>query len=72
MKQFEDSIGGNRSSTKIHKPPPMYVHVVINYGGMFKRIRDTAEDEQYCTKCLANNIIEINCVTPDTYRKLVG
>jgi hypothetical protein len=38
---------------------------------MIKRIRDIAEDEQYCTKSLANNVIKINCVTPETYRKLV-
>jgi hypothetical protein len=69
MKKLENSIGGNRSSTKIHKRPPVFVHGVINYGGMIKRMRDTAEDEQYCTKCPANNIIEISCVTPDTYRK---
>ena len=39
---------------------------------MIKRIRDKAEDEQYCTKSLANNVIKINCTTPETYRKLVG
>jgi hypothetical protein len=71
LKKLEDSIGGNRSSTKFHKRPPIYVHAFINYGGMFKRIRDTAEDEQYCTNSPANNIIEINCVTPDIYRKQV-
>jgi hypothetical protein len=38
---------------------------------MIKRIRDIAEDEQYCTESLANNGIKINCVTPETYRKLV-
>jgi len=38
---------------------------------MTKRIRDIAEDEQYCTKCLANNVIKINYMTPETYRKLV-
>jgi hypothetical protein len=38
---------------------------------MIKRIRDIAEDEQYCTKSLANNVIKINCVTPETYRKMV-
>jgi hypothetical protein len=37
---------------------------------MIKQIRDIAEDEQYCTKSLANNVIKINCVTPQTYRKL--
>ena len=38
---------------------------------MIKRIRDIAEDEEYCTKCLANSVIKTNCVTPETYRKLV-
>jgi hypothetical protein len=28
----ENTIDGNSSSTKIHKPPPIYVHGVINYG----------------------------------------
>ena len=38
---------------------------------MIKKITDIAEDEQYCTKSLTNNVIKINCVTPETYRKLV-
>jgi len=67
----EDSIDGNPSSTKIHKPPPTLVRGVINYGEMIKRIRDIAKDETYCTKSLANNVIKINCVTPEKYRKLV-
>jgi hypothetical protein len=66
-----DSISGNPSSTKIHKPPPIFVQDVINDGEVIKRIRDIAEDKQYCTKCLANNIIKINCLTPETYRTLV-
>jgi hypothetical protein len=28
----EDSVDGNLSSTKIQKPPPIFVHGVINYG----------------------------------------
>ena len=67
----EDSIDGNPSSTKVHKPPPIFVHGVIKYGDVIKRIRDIAEDEQYCTKYLANHVIGIKCVTPETYRKLV-
>jgi len=38
---------------------------------MIKRIRAIAKDEQYCTKSLANKVIKINCMTPETYRKLV-
>jgi hypothetical protein len=68
---IEDSIDGYQSSTKIHKPPPIFVHGVINYGEMMKRIRDIAEDEQYCTKSLANSVIKINYMTQETYRKLV-
>jgi hypothetical protein len=66
----EDSIDGNPSSTKIHKPPQIFVHGVTKCGDVIKRIRDIAEDEQYCTKCLANNVIEINCLTPETHGKL--
>jgi len=62
----EDSIDGNPISTKIHKLPPIFVHGVINYGEMIKRIRGIAEDKQNCTRSLANNVIRINCVTPET------
>jgi hypothetical protein len=64
----EDSIDGNPSSTKIQKPPPVFVHGVISYVEIKKRIRDIAEDEQYCTKSLANSVIKINCLTPETYK----
>ena len=29
------------------------------------------EGEQHCTKCMANSVTKINCVTTETYRKLV-
>jgi hypothetical protein len=67
----EDSINENSSSTKIQKPPQMFVHGVINYEGVIKQIIDIAEDKQYWTKSPTNNVIKINCVTPETYRKLV-
>jgi hypothetical protein len=54
-----------------HKPPPIFIGGVINYGEMIKRIREVAEDEQYYTKIKANNVIKLNCTTPDTYRKLI-
>jgi hypothetical protein len=61
----EHSIDGNPSSTKIHKPPPVFVHCVIIYGEMIKQARNIAEDQLYCTKSLADSVIKINCVTPD-------
>ena len=53
------------------KPPPIFIHGVINYDEMTKHIREIAEDEQYHTKSFANNVIKLNCTTPETYRKLV-
>ena len=38
---------------------------------MINQIRNIAEDEQYSTKSLSNNVIKINCVTPETYRNLI-
>ena len=69
--ETNDSIDGNPSSRKTHKPPPIFVDGVMNYGEMIKRIRDMVEDEQYCTKSMANSVIKINCMTPEIYRKLV-
>jgi hypothetical protein len=43
----EDSINRNPSSTKVHKPPPIFVHGAVNYEEIIKQIRDVAEDEQY-------------------------
>ena len=54
-----------------HKLPPIFIHRVINYGEMIKRIREVAEDEQYYTKSMANNVIKLNCTPPDTYRNLI-
>jgi hypothetical protein len=51
-----------------HKPPPIFMHGVINYE-MTKHIREIAEDEQYHTKSLANDVIKLNCTTLETYRK---
>jgi len=45
---------GNPSPTRNHKPPPIFIHGVINYGAMINQIRNIAEDEQYSTKSLSN------------------
>jgi hypothetical protein len=36
----QDSTAGYASPTKNHKPPPKFVHGVVNYAEMTKRIRD--------------------------------
>jgi hypothetical protein len=59
------------STPSIPKPPPIFVHRVQNYADMVKRIQKIAEQEQYITKSLANNIVKINCATPETCKKMV-
>ena len=63
----EDTDGQPRPPQN-HKPPAIFIHGIINYGEMIKRIRYVAEDEQYCTKSLSKNVIKLNCTTPETYR----
>lgn len=53
------------------KPPPIFIHGVQDYKKMTQQIQAFAENEQYNTKSLANNVVKISCGTPDTYRKLV-
>jgi len=55
----------------IPKPPPIFVHGVINYKDMTKSITDVVEDEQFYTKTLANNVIKLSCSSPTTYRTTV-
>ena len=66
-----NSTEGNPSPTRNQKPPPIFIHGVINYGAMINQIRNIAEDEQYSTKSLSNNVIKINCVIPETHRTLI-
>jgi hypothetical protein len=56
---------------KNYKLPPIFIHGVINYSEMIKSISEAAEDEQYFTKSMANNVIKLTCKTPDTYRNLI-
>jgi hypothetical protein len=54
-----------------HKPPPIFIHGVLNYTQMIKRITEVTEEDQYFTKSLTNNVIKLTCKTPDTYRSIV-
>jgi RNase P/RNase MRP subunit p30 len=58
-------------STELSRPPPLYVHGVINYPNTISQIRELLAEEQYNTKSLINNTVKINCTTPASYRKLV-
>lgn len=66
-----DSTQANLSEKKYPEPSPIFVYGVVNDQEMIKNLQDIAEDEQYTTRSMANNTIKINCVTPDTHRKLI-
>jgi hypothetical protein len=55
----------NTQPPKIHKPPPIFLHGVINYDKI-NRINEVAETEQFYTKSMANNVIKITCLSPET------
>jgi hypothetical protein len=56
-------------TSKVPKRPPIFIYEVQNYAEMIKRIKKIADQEQHVTKSLANNIVKINCETPETYQK---
>ena len=65
------NISENTDPQRTPKPPPIYVHGVIDYAEMNKTITEVAEEEQFRTKTLASNKIKISCTTPTTYRTIV-
>jgi len=54
------------------KPPPIFLHGVINYTEMIKSLTEVAEEEQFLTKSLTSNIIKLACSTPETYRAIIN
>ena len=52
------------------KPPPIFLHGVINYTEMIKSLTEVAE-EQFLTKSLTNNVIKLACSAPDIYRAII-
>lgn len=66
----EDTVTQN-AIEKTPKPPPIFIYDVINYPLMINQLNNIAEQEQYTTKSMANNVIKINCNTPDTYRTMI-
>lgn len=57
------------TTTKTPKPYLIFVYGVIYYKEMEKIINILGK-EQYYAKYLANNVVEINCLTLDSYQKL--
>jgi len=52
-------------------PSPIFLHGVINCNKMINSVNEVAEAEQFYTWSLANNVIKITCLTPETYRSLI-
>jgi hypothetical protein len=53
-----NSTEGNPSPTRNHKPPPKFIHEVINYGAMINQIRNIAEDSiQWMGSAIHHNYV---------------
>jgi hypothetical protein len=63
---------GSIHPIQVTKPPPIFLHGVVNFTEMMKNLTEVVEEEQFYTKSLANNVIKIVSLTPDTYRKIVS
>jgi hypothetical protein len=61
----------NTKPPQIHKPAPIFLHGVIHCDKMISNINEVAETEQFYTKSMANNVVKITCLTPETYRALI-
>jgi hypothetical protein len=72
MDTNEEASAAPTSPAMSPRPPPIFIYDVINYPRMINHFAEVAEEETYSTKSMANNIIKINCNTPDTYRKLIS
>ena len=62
---------GSTLPTQVTKPPPIFLHGVLNFTDMMKSLKEVVEEEQFFTKILTNNVIKFVSLTPETYRKIV-
>ena len=51
--------------------PFLFVYGVTNFPHMVRSLRNIVDDDQYTTKCMADNTVKINSTTPETYRSLI-
>ncbi|PNF31804.1 hypothetical protein B7P43_G11362 [Cryptotermes secundus] len=68
----EEETENANTTKKIPRPPPIFVYDVINYPQMINHLAVVTEEENYSTRAMANNIIKINCNSPETYRKMIN
>jgi hypothetical protein len=54
---------GSTQPTQVTKPPPIFLHGVVNFTEMMKSLTEVVEEEQFYTKSLANNVIKIVSLT---------
>jgi hypothetical protein len=59
------------TTKKIPRPPPIFVYDIINCPQMINHLAEVTEEENDSTRSMANNIIKINCNSPETYRKMI-
>ena len=55
----------------IPKPPPIFIHGVLNYKDMIKSITEVVAEEQFFTRSFVNNVMKLSSITPATYRAII-
>lgn len=68
----QDDKTENESPKKTEpKPPPLFIHGVLNYQQMINNILTVLKPEEYVCRSLANNVVKINAKEVVAYRELV-
>lgn len=63
--------GNQQQQQNTVKPPPIFIHGVVDFEAMTHNLTNVLEVEQYTSKTLVDNVVKINTTTSESYRKLV-
>ncbi len=61
----------NTKEPKTIRPPPIFIHGVVNYSGMVNTLTRFVKEEQLSLTVLSNNVVRVNLISADDYRQLV-
>lgn len=59
------------SKPRTPRPPPVFIHGVLNYEDMINNITQILETEQFSSKSLSDGSVKLNTYTPESYRSLI-
>jgi hypothetical protein len=59
------------ANAKKARPPPIYIHNVVEMSGLIKTVKKIIGTDKYRTTVLSNNVVRVNAIETDDYRLLV-